>query len=610
MRKLIIDSFAGGGGASLGIERAVGRSPDIAINHDDEALAMHAANHPATLHLPHNVWKVDPLAVTKGAPVGLLWASPDCRHHSKAKGGRPVSKSVRDLAWVVVRWAREVRPRLIFLENVEEFRDWGPLSDEGRPIADRRGETFGRWAAELKRLGYRVEWRELRACDHGAPTIRKRLFLIARRDGRPIVWPKPTHRPPDGAKDGVLARWAEGHGLTIAEASALKPWRTAAEIIDWSLPCPSIFLTRREAKDWGLKVVRPLADATMARIARGVWRYVIDAAEPFIVTCNHGGEGFRGQGLSEPFATVAAARDAHGLVTPFLARTDMASAAARNGIHSPDEPLRTVMTSGGFAVAAPFLVPRYGERPGQDPRTLPIDGPVPTVVPTGNGAGLVAAFLAQHNTDMVGHDAREPVSTVVGKGCTQGVVAAHMVSLKGSDRRDGAVAEPHPTICAGGQHSGVVATFLSQHNENRVGAPADGPVPTLTTRGTQTHLVAAFLAKYYATATGQDARDPLHTATTKARFGVVTVHGVEHVIVDIGMRMLTARELARAQGFPDSYDLSAGGRLTDTAQRRMVGNSVCPDMAAALVATNYVDGEAMPETAPGSALPLFLEAAE
>ncbi|RBP01074.1 C-5 cytosine-specific DNA methylase [Roseiarcus fermentans] len=288
--ELIVDSFAGGGGASLGIAMALGRAPDIAINHDAEAIAMHAANHPETIHLAANVWQVDPVAATRNRPVGLMWASPDCKHFSKAKGGKPVSRGVRDLAWVVVRWAKQVRPRVILLENVEEFRTWGPLGEDQKPDPARRGETFARWIGELRRLGYRVEHRELRACDFGAPTIRKRLFLIARRDGEKIVWPKPTHGDPKSE---------------AVKCGALAPWRTAAEILDWALPCPSIFLTAAEAKTVGVK--RPLASATMARIAKGVKRYVIDAAEPFVVTINHAGAEFRGQGIGEPFKTVTGA---------------------------------------------------------------------------------------------------------------------------------------------------------------------------------------------------------------------------------------------------------------------------------------------------------------
>jgi DNA (cytosine-5)-methyltransferase 1 len=275
MAEIIVDSFAGGGGASTGIEIALGRSPDIAINHDAVALAMHEVNHPATKHLTSDIWSVDPLTATGGRPVGLLWASPDCKHFSKAKGGKPVEKKIRGLAWVVVHWANVVSPRVIILENVEEFSTWGPLGADNKPCPVQKGVIFRRWLSELEGLGYAVEWRELRACDYGAPTIRKRLFLIARRDGLPIVWPDQTHGDPksDAVKQGRL-----------------KPWRTAAEIIDWSLPCPSIFATSAEIMaEYGLRAVRPLQAATMARIAKGVKRYVLDAARPFIVNLTHQG---------------------------------------------------------------------------------------------------------------------------------------------------------------------------------------------------------------------------------------------------------------------------------------------------------------------------------
>jgi DNA (cytosine-5)-methyltransferase 1 len=494
--ELIVDSFAGGGGASTGIERALGRAPDIAINHDAEALALHAANHPSTRHFCRNVWQVDPLEAVRGRPVGLAWFSPDCKHFSKAKGGRPVKRSIRDLAWVVVLWARRVRPRVIVLENVEEFRDWGPVDAEGRPCADRRGQTFRQWVGELRRLGYRVGWQELRACDYGAPTIRKRLFLVARRDGLPIVFPEPTHGP------------------------GLIPYRTAAEIIDWSLPCPSIFLTPEEARAIGVK--RPLAEATMTRIAKGVKRYVLDAAEPFIV------------------------------------RVDMASAAARNGVHGMEDPLRTLTTGGSFAMVAPTLVQTgYGERPGQSPRVPGLDKPLGTVVAGGAKHALVAAFLAQHNGGMVGHDAREPVSTLTAGGAQQQVVTAGLINLKGTARAM---------------------------------RPADAAVPTLTAGGTHVAEVRAFLIKYYGADQDPRLEAPLHTVTTRDRFGLVTVAGEDYAIADIGMRMLSPRELYRAQGFPDDYVIDAGPNdrpLTKTAQIRMCGNSVCPPVAEAVVRANF-----------------------
>ena len=515
--EIIVDNFAGGGGASLGIEWALGRSPDVAVNHDAEAVAMHAANHPETEHHCQNIWQVDPREAARGRPVGLAWFSPDCKHFSKAKGGKPVEKRIRDLAWVVVHWAKLVRPRVILLENVEEFRDWGPLAENGRPCPVQKGLTFRRWVRELKRLGYKVQWRELRACDYGAPTIRKRLFLVARRDGEPIVWPAPTH------------------GAVPAGGKWLKPYRTAAECMDWSLPCPSIFLTREEARALGLKVKRPLAVATMRRIARGVHRWVLGAADPFIVTCNHGGDWFRGQGLDVPFNTITAARDAHGVV-------------------------------------APFLVPRYGERPGQEPRCRPVTDVMPTVVPSGNGASLVAAFMAQHNTGVVGHDMREPVSTIVQKGCTQGLVAVSLNHQYGSATNGGQgdLRKPLTTITTGGHHA----------------------------------LVAAFLQKYYgADGQDQDCREPLHTVVGKPRFSAVTVtiRGTTWELVDIGMRMLTPRELFAAQGFPPNYVIDPevrGKPLSKTAQVRMCGNSVSPYPARALVAANL--GAAAAEPAPES----------
>ncbi len=501
MRELIVDSFAGGGGASTGIEMAC-RSPDIAINHDEEALCLHAANHPHTQHLSKNIWQVDPLDVIDGRPVGLLWASPDCKHFSKAKGGKPVKRNIRDLAWIVVTWAERAKPRVIILENVEEFQDWCPLNEDGTPDRERLGETFRKWKRKLQSLGYRVELRELRGCDYGSPTIRKRLFIIMRRDGEEIVWPEPTHGP---ASDPLVI------------AGLKKPWRAAAEIIDWSLPCPSIFLSAAEGKAIGVR--RPLVEATMARIAKGIDRYVLKAAKPFIVSFTHQG-GDRNESINEPVKTVTCApRGEKGLVMP-------------------------------------YLVPRYGERTGQEPRTMTVDAPMPTVVPTANGGSLCAAFLAQHNLGMVGHDVRRPVSTITAHP-QQAVVSAGLVTIKGTDRRGSSVLGPVPGLCAQGNHVAEVR---------------------------------AFLIKYFGTDQDPEITEPLHTITTRDRFGLVTVQGQLYQIADIGMRMLSPRELFRAQGFPDGYiidPLHNGVRLSKTAQIRMCGNSVCPQIADALVRANY-----------------------
>lgn len=545
---MIIDSFAGGGGASTGIEMALGRSPDVAINHDAAALAMHEANHPGTRHLNTNIWQVDPSEVCRGRRVGLAWFSPDCKHHSKAKGGKPVKKAIRDLAWVVVLWAKRARPDVILLENVEEFRDWGPLTAENRPCPERRGQTFNAWCAELRRLGYKVEHRELRACDYGAPTIRKRLFLVARCDGKPIVWPEPTHGKPGSPE--VLA------GTRL-------PWRTAADIIDWSLPCPSIFDTAEEimAKH-GLRAVRPLQDATLRRIARGVMRYVVNSATPFIVGCG----GRMGQSaerpVSAPTQTLTAKADSC-VVVPTLA--PFVTYAQQGGANrAATDPMHTICASpkDQNAIVAPVLVSYYGEGDGGLDRASALDVPVSTVT-TANRHALVSAFLAQHNAGPkmeknAGRAADDPLSTLTTRGTQQQIVAAHLMNMHGAARSARDLSEPHPAICAGGQHGAVIA---------------------------------AFLQKYYGQGLGQDMTDPLHTVATRDTFGLVTVQidGQPYAVADIGMRMLTPREQFRAQGFPDSYiiDRGADGRaLTKTEQTRMCGNSVCPPLAAALARAN------------------------
>ncbi len=625
MNGLIIDSFAGGGGASTGIERALGRSPDIAINHDADALALHESNHPETEHMVSDIWQVNPSKVVADrGPVGLLWASPDCKHFSKAKGGKPVSPRVRGLAWVVTKWAAKARPRVIMLENVEEFQDWGPLTKDGKPCKERRGKTFRAWVDQLERLGYRVQWRELRACDYGAPTIRKRLFVIARCDGLPIVWPAPTH----GHRDSLE--------VSVGDQ---KPYRTAADIIDWSVPCPSIFMDPGEAKKLGLK--RPLAEATLRRIARGVMRYVVNNPKPFIVTLNHSGENQRAWQMDEPFRTVTASRDAHALVTPVVTRaqhgganrdpedpihTICASTKDQNAIIAPvltkfrkdnqgasiEDPMPTVTANGHnkragcgipLGVIASTLVPRYGERPGQEPRTRDIEEPAPTIVPTGNGAQLVTAFLAQHNTGVTGHEAETPLSTIVGKGCTQGVVTAHMMPHYGASvARD--AEDPVGTVTAGGggKQAVVAAHMINMKGSDRRDSAADDPAATVTAGGNHAFTVATFLTKYYGNDGDSRTDEPLHTVSTRDRFGLVTVtiDGEEYVIVDIGMRMLTPRELYLAQGFPPEYIIDTrpdGSPITKTAQTRMCGNSVCPPLAEALVRANFPDAAEMERAA-------------
>jgi DNA (cytosine-5)-methyltransferase 1 len=476
---LIVDSFAGCGGASLGIEWATGRSPDIAVNHDPEAIAMHAANHPKTRHFCESVWDVDPTTVCDGRRVGLAWFSPDCTSHSRAKGGKPVSNKSRGLAWIVIKWARAVQPRVIMLENVLEWLLWGPLDENDRPNPLKEGITFRRWLKQLQNCGYVVEMRELSGMDYGAPTSRKRLFIVARSDGLPIVWPEPTHGP------------GRAH-----------PYRVAAECLDWSLPCPSIFLSKKESRP--LRIKRPLAEKTMRRVGRGVWRYVLNAADPFIVPVTHGGDD-RVHSIREPFRTIT-------------------------GAHR-----------GEFALACPTLIQQsWGERPGQAPRILDLQKPLGTIVAGGIKHAVVAAFLKKYKDGFA--------SAAAGSGL--------------------AVASEHA----------FASQIVKLHGTCRDGQPVSVPLPTIRAKGTHLAEVRAFLAKYH----GDEG--------PRTDMPFVMIGGEPYVIVDIGLRMLIARELFRGQGFPDTFQISPkydDEVLTKEAQVRMVGNSVCPPLAAALVAANF-----------------------
>ncbi|RQZ08944.1 DNA cytosine methyltransferase [Burkholderia stagnalis] len=567
--ELIIDNFAGGGGASTGIERAFGRPVDVAINHDGEALAMHAANHSGTQHLREDVFAIHPGFVTQQRPIGLAWFSPDCTHHSKAKGGKPREKKIRGLAWVTLRWATFQYPRAIGLENVEEFLDWGPLGEDGRPIKSEKGRTFRAFVAALTTglpadhpdtreifetlgadfpmerlaagLGYKVEWRVLRACDFGAPTIRKRLYLFARRDGLPIVWPEPSHGDPKSAP---------------VRAGKLQPWRTAADCIDWSIPCPSIF-----------ERARPLKDATLRRIARGIMKFVVNSAEPFIVPIAHYNGRDTVHAGDEPLRTITA----HPKGGSFAVCVPHVTKFRANSIGSAaDEPLHTVTAGGDCArpagaphamglVAATLIQTSYGERPGQAPRVPGLDKPLGTVVAGGVKHAAVTAFLAKHyggHYEGAGVGLDSPVSTITTS-----------------------------------DHHALVTSHLIKLQQNSIGQDAREPLHTVMAGAPRFGEVRAFLIKYYGNEKdGVDLREPLHTVPTHDRFGLVTIHGEDYAIVDIGMRMLTPRELARAQGFPDSYVLDPvhnGKPLSKSAQVRMIGNSVCPDVAAALIRANF-----------------------
>lgn len=428
----------------------------------------------------------------------------NCKHFSRAKGGKPKNKNIRSLAWVAIRWAKQVKPRVIFLENVSEFVTWGPLGPDGEPCPVRKGSTFTAFVNAFRRLGYQVEYKELSACDFGAPTTRKRFFMIARCDGQPICWPEPTHGDPTSE---------------AVKAGRLKAWRTAAEIIDWSLPCPSIFERKR-----------PLVEATLRRIAHGIRKFVLENPKPFIVTCNHGGEGFRGQGLDKPFNTITAARDAHGVVSPTLIQTG------------------------------------YGERPGQSPRVPGLD---------------------------------KPLGTAMAQGIKHALAVAHLMKNYGGNYTGPGVSldSPTHTITATDHHS-LVATNLIRHFGTATGSKMDEPVRTVMADGAggKTGLVAAFLDKYNgANKFGQAADRALDTVTATDGFSLVTVmiDGVEYVLTDIGMRMLKPHELFAAQGFPNSYNIAGNGikPFTQETQVRMVGNSVSPCVARALVAANFAVAE-------------------
>lgn len=563
--EIIIDNFAGGGGASTGIELALNRHVDVAINHDPEAVSMHQANHPQTVHHCESVWEVNPREVMPGRKIGLLWLSPDCKHFSKAKGGKPVEKKIRGLAWVAIRWAVLRKPRVITLENVEEFITWGPLvkgaDGSMRPCPKNKGREFNAFVNALRRNGYVVEWKELRACDFGAPTIRKRLFLIARCDGQPIVWPEPTHFDPKLEEKRHRERGEKRR----------KAWRTAAECIDWSIPCPSIFLSKEEGRAIGVN--RPLADNTLRRVAKGIMRYVVNAAEPFIVTAAHGegkpgksqrwGKGHRD--INQPLPTITAS-GGQALITPFI--TEHANGSNQRNM-AADEPLRTQcaqVKGGHFAVVAPIISTYYGDKRPGDVRGIRMDEPLQTQT-TENRHALVSAFMAKHYGGVVGH------------------------SLDGA---------PLHTVTSS-DHNSLVTSNLIKLRGTNTGQPDDEPLHTVSAQGTHFAEVRAFLVKYYGNEQdGISLNEPNHTVTARDRFGLVTVRGEEYAITDIGLRMLSPRELFRAQGFPDSYIIEQGLHidadgnhhwkpLTKTAQVRMCGNSVCPPLAAALVRANCAD---------------------
>ncbi|HBU2241876.1 DNA cytosine methyltransferase [Klebsiella pneumoniae] len=680
--EIIVDNFAGGGGASTGIELAIGRSVDIAINHDPNAVAMHTTNHPGTLHYCESVYSVRPKVATAGRSVGLAWFSPDCRHFSKAKGAKPVEKAIRGLAWIVIRWALDVGPRVMMLENVEEFKTWGPLlAAEMRPDPERVGETFRAFVGMLttgipvnhpalaecceflelspdsdqaKRLiaglGYDVDYRELRACDYGAPTIRKRFFMVMRRDGQPIVWPAATHGDPKSP--AVIS-------------GKLAPWRTAAECIDWSIPAPSIF---------GRK--KPLAENTLRRIARGIQRFVIESASPFIVKCNHTTtrgkyDCFRGQALDDPLQTITKTHgyaiavphltkfrtgatgqpvtdpvptvtagtsrrpggNGHALgiveagLVPFLAGNGgseyqakprpldkpahtilkesracvVAPVIARQfGAsvgHRADEPSATITAGGGgkSQLVVPTLIQMgYGERPGQAPRVPGLDKPLGTVVAGGGKHAVVGAFLAKHyggNYTGPGVGLDEPAHSVTTVD-HHALVTAQIVGVGGraGQSRPRDVSEPLQTMTTKADAAMVTSHLIKLRGTCRDGQTTDEPMPTITAGGQHVGEVKTTLAvEDYDEERAQQVLAFLQKYCGEDSTGLVDIGGVTYRIVDIGMRMLQPHELYRAQGFPEWYIIDQDYRGVKYAKDKQVarcGNAVPPPFAEALVRAN------------------------
>lgn len=573
--ELIVDNFAGGGGASTGIEMATGYSVDIAINHDPEAIKMHKANHPNTKHYCENVWSVDPVKACNGHPVGLAWFSPDCKHFSKAKGGKPKDKNIRGLAWVACRWAGLVRPRVIMLENVEEFKTWGPLNRGHHPIKAKQGKTFEKFVQQLNDLGYTVEFKELIAADYGAPTMRKRFFMIARCDGKPIVWPEPTHAPADSEE---------------VKAGLKKPYVGAYTQLDFSLPCPSIFDTSEEIKEkYGIRAVRPLAQKTMDRIARGFIKFVLNNPKPFIIQCNHGGER-RPNDIREPMPTITG-KHGYGIVEPYMVQIGQ-TGFAKDRSKDVREPLTTIVSKNEHCLIEPTLAPYMGTNTTNHPGGNCKD-PIHTIT-TGNQQCLISPTLIQYHSEtskdgVRGQTIKDPIMTVDSSN-RYGLVASflHKYYDGGYKGAGETVENPLPTVTAW-DHNSVVTANLIQMNNHCDGKDIRQPLPTITAGDGHFGEVRAFLIKYYGQGTGQDIEQPLDTVTARDRFGLVTIEGVDYQIVDIGLRMLEPRELYGCQGFPDDYIIDhdyTGKTYPRSEQVRRCGNAVCPPIPAALVRSN------------------------
>lgn len=645
--ELIVDNFAGGGGASTGIEMATGYSVDIAINHDPDAIRMHKANHPNTKHYCEDVWQVDPVKACNGHPVGLAWFSPDCKHFSKAKGGKPKDKFIRGLAWVACRWAGLVRPRVIMLENVEEFKTWGPLNRGHHPIKSKQGNTFERFVQQLTDLGYEVQFKELIAADYGAPTMRKRFFMIARCDGNPIVWPEPTHGPADSES---------------VKSGLLKPYVGAYTQLDFSLPCPSIFDTSEEIKEkYGIRAVRPLAPKTMERIARGIKKFVVDNADPFLIEIGYGEskgqKNPRAYSIEKPLHTIVA-KDKNFLVAPILTQYHSYEKDGLRG-QGIENPIMTVDGSNRYGLVTSFLSKFYKNGIGQDIRE-----PLGTVTANAGGGhfGEVRAFLERYDVcesnrcnkrtdrsrDNSSKERREILEDieqavqrngyssgrskengskfevgVSGSSCLEGwetVSDACAQSSVGNicrdnPRRNGyqpqeweqtgqqvgksgssnTESEPYP--CDKNRFENlqqlsreIFGECKKVEGQRNVVFEDRERTRNISNSGVSSgEFQAHTLIKYYGQGVGQDVKEPLDTVTSRDRFGLVTIEGVDYQIVDIGLRMLEPRELYGCQGFPEDYIIDhdyTGKTYPRSEQVRRCGNAVCPPIPAALVRAN------------------------
>lgn len=596
--EMIIDNFAGGGGASTGIELATGRAVDAAINHDPDAILMHQTNHPQTRHYCESVWDVDPWEVTRGRPVGLAWFSPDCKHFSKAKGSKPVDRNIRGLAWIVLKWAGTVKPRVIILENVEEFQTWGPAR-KGKPVKSRRGETFRKWKEQLQVLGYEIEHRELVAADYGAPTIRKRFFLIARCDGKKIIWPERTHAPKDSEE---------------VKNGKCKPWRGAAEIIDWTIPCPSIFDTTDEIKEkYGIRAVHPLAVNTQKRIARGIEKFVLQNKEPFIVPIGYGerkGQAPRVHDIKEPVSTVVSSGKQYLCqpeLSPFIVQVNHKGEQFRG--QELKEPIPTITGKHGYGLATPVMTAiavskaeqclampsliQYHTEQSERVRGQGMDEPIMTL-DAANRYGLSVAYLAEYFQNGRPLDVNSPLHTSTTKD-RECLCMAHMEKFfSGGYTGNGSDANtPLGTVTAV-DHNGLVETFISKFYKTGIGQKPDEPLHTVTTSAGHFGIVTVKMSQSEMNLHHwNEVRELLNAycgyAIAADEILLLDVNGTMYFISDIGLRMLTPRELYAANGFPPDYIIDhdyTGKAYGKTKQVARCGNAVPPPFAEALVRAN------------------------